>query len=185
MTDLLAALESSSIAAALRNSLYLFPFIESLHVVGLGFVFGTIAIVDLRLLGLASRRRPFTRVTADVLKWTWLAFALTVATGLLMFTTRADVYFHNVYFRLKMGLLALAGVNMLVFELTTGRRAATWDHDEIPPRAGRVAAALSLALWIGVIFMGRWIGFTTTRETPKTDPAAGEINIEDLLKGPR
>ena len=83
--EFLASLEASSLAASIRNSLYLFPLIESSHVIGLTMVFGTIAIIDLRLLGMASTRRPFTRMASDILKWTWAAFALTVTTGLLMF----------------------------------------------------------------------------------------------------
>src|SRR3954465_2449048 len=97
--EFLASLQASSLAGTIRDSLYLFPLIESMHVVGLTMVFGTIAIVDLRLLGIAWSRRPFSRIAEDVLKWTWAAFALTVATGLLMFITNAGVYYHNFFFR--------------------------------------------------------------------------------------
>src|SRR5207247_7231080 len=93
--SLLASLQASGLAGRIRNSLLLFPLIESTHVIGLTMVFGTIAIIDLRLLGIASTRRPFSRVASDVLKWTWGAFALTVATGLLMFITNATVYYQN------------------------------------------------------------------------------------------
>src|SRR5262245_1816556 len=88
--DLIASLEASPVATGIRNSLYLFPLIEAAHVTGLTMVFGTIAIVDLRLLGLASTRRPFSAVASDVLKWTWLAFGVTATTGALMFVTNAD-----------------------------------------------------------------------------------------------
>src|SRR5438552_302033 len=127
IADALVWLESSHVAGGIRNSLYLFPLIESFHVFGLTMVFGTIAIIDLRLLGIASTRRPFTRIASDVLKWTWAAFGLTVATGLLMFSTNAAVYFHNSYFQTKMALLALSGINMLIFELTAGRTVHQWD----------------------------------------------------------
>src|SRR6185295_1631980 len=106
LTAFLASLEASQVAVRIRDSLYLFPLIESFHVIGLTMVFGTIAIIDLRLLGVASTRRPFTRIVSDVLRWTWLAFALTAATGVLMFITNAGVYYHNFYFRCKMALLA-------------------------------------------------------------------------------
>src|ERR1700684_3602906 len=88
-------LEATAIAGKIRGSLYLFPLIESTHVLGLSLVFGTIAIVDLRLLGLASTQRPFMRVASDILKWTWAAFALTALTGAMMFITNAHVYYHN------------------------------------------------------------------------------------------
>ena len=174
----LASLESSGIATSIRDSLYFFPLIESIHVFGLAMVFGTIAIIDLRLLGVASTNRSFKRMVSDILKWTWAAFALTVTTGVLMFITNAGVYYHNSFFRAKMVLLALAGINMLVFELTAGRSIHRWDTAPSAPRAGQTAAVLSLVLWVSIIFLGRWIGFTTTRSTP-APPA--EMNFDDLF----
>ena len=178
IAEFLASLEASSLASKIRNSLYLFPLIESSHVIGLTMVFGTIAIVDLSLLGIASTRRPFTRIASDILKWTWAAFALTATTGLLMFITNASVYYHNFYFRSKMALLALSGINMLMFELTAARSVHRWDKDSAAPLAGRTVAAVSLVLWISIIFLGRWIGFTTTRTDSKPDT---DVNIEELL----
>jgi hypothetical protein len=181
ISGFLTSLESSNLATGIRDSLYLFPLIESLHVVGLTLVFGTIAIVDLRLLGIASIGRPFSRVTSDIMKWTWAAFIWTATTGALMFTTNANVYYHNFFFRTKMVLLALAGINLLVFELTTGRTVHRWDKDAVAPRAGKAAAVLSLVIWITVIFMGRWIGFTTSQSEAPLDPG---INLNDLFPGP-
>jgi len=175
----LASLKSSNLATRIRDSLYLFPLIESFHVVGLTLVFGTITIVDLRLLGMASIRRPFTRIMSDIMRWTWAAFVLTATTGMLMFTTNADVYYHNFFFRTKIVLLALAGINMLIFEFTTGRTVHRWDKDAAAPLAGKTAAALSLLLWISIIFMGRWIGFTTSQPEVPIDP---EINLDDLFQ---
>lgn len=173
----LASLEASGVATSIRNSLYLFPLIESVHVLGLTLVFGTIAILDLRLLGLASTNRPFTAIASDVLRWTWLAFAVTTMTGLLMFVTNAGTYYHNAQFRTKMALLVLSGVNMLAFELTARRSVQNWDRSAAVPAAGRTVAAASLALWLGVIFLGRWVGFTTS-STPT--PADTGIDIEAL-----
>lgn len=178
ITGLLAALEASSVAARMRDSLYLFPFIEAAHVIGLTMVFGTIAIVDLRLLGVASTGRRFTRIASDSMRWTWAAFALTVVTGLLMFTTNAAVYYYNLYFRFKMGMLACAGINMLIFERTAVRSVDRWDTDRAAPFAGKAVAAASLVIWISIIFLGRWIGFTTTRTNLKTDT---EFNIDALF----
>jgi hypothetical protein len=181
VTSLLEQLYNSGLAGTIRESLYLFPLIESFHVIGLTMVFGTIAIMDLRMLGLASTSRPFSRVKSDILKWTWVAFVLTVVTGLLMFITNAPAYFANLHFRLKMLSIALAGLNMVVFEWTTGRAVRRWDTDRSAPAAGKLAGALSILLWIGVIFFGRWIGFTVGGEAaaPTTieDPS-----IEDIFK---
>jgi hypothetical protein len=170
MTAFLQSIESSGLAAWLRNSLYAFPLIESLHVIGLTLVFGTAAVIDLRLLGLASVRRPFARLAPEILKWTWAAFALTATTGALMFSTNAVAYYQNLQFRLKMSLLVLAGVNVLVFNITAGRSVQRWNTDKAAPLAGKLAAAFSLALWIGVIFLGRWVGFTKATDlTPDVD----------------
>jgi hypothetical protein len=174
-------LEASTLATRIRDSLYLFPLIESIHVIGLALVFGTILIIDLRLLGTASTQRPFTRMASEILKWTWAAFALTALTGTLMFITNAGVYYNNFYFRTKMLLLALAGINMLAFELTAGRTIHRWDQAPSAPPAGRAVAALSLVIWIGVICAGRLIGFTTTRAV---EPPPADINFEDFLQAP-
>ena len=130
-------IEASSLATRIRDSFFLFPLLESAHVLGLALVFGTIAIIDLRLLGLASTQRSFTRMASDILKWTWAAFALTALTGALMFTTNAGVYYHNFFFRTKMLLLVLAGLNMLVFELTAGRTIHRWDKAPSAPSRGQ------------------------------------------------
>ena len=175
IAGLLASLEASRIAAAIRNTPVVFPLIESVHVIALTLVFGTILIIDLRLLGLASTRRPFSAVAADVLTWAWGAFALSVVTGALMFITNAPGYYANVYFRAKMALLALAGVNMFVFEFTARRSLPDWDRLPAAPVSGRVVAAISLALWIGVIFLGRWVAFAPSAATP-----VDEINFEEL-----
>jgi len=179
---LLKSLEATALATKIRDSVFLFPMLESTHVIGLALVFGTISIIDLRLLGLASTQRSFQRMASDILKWTWAAFVLTALTGLLMFTTNASVYYHNLYFRIKMLLLALAGLNMLCFELTAGRTIRNWDQSPSAPRAGKAVAALSLAMWIGVICMGRLIGFTTTRAAAAPPPPAG-VSFDDFLQG--
>jgi hypothetical protein len=176
--ELLAALEASFIATRIRESLYLFPLIEATHVIGLTMVFGTIAIVDLRLLGIASTGRPFSRIASDIMKWTWAAFALTVVTGLLMFVTNAAVYYDNVYFRAKMLMLLCAGINIVIFERTAARSMQRWDRERAAPLAGRAVAVVSLVVWISVIFLGRWIGFTTTHTNLKPDT---DFNIESLF----
>jgi hypothetical protein len=156
--------------------------LESIHVFGLALVFGTILAIDLRLLGLASIERSFQRMSSDILKWTWIAFAITAVTGALMFITNASVYYHNFYFRTKMLLLVLSGVNMFVFERTAGRTIHTWDRASSPPLLGKAAAAVSIAVWISVIVVGRLIGFTTSRASVASPPPAS-VNFDDFLQG--
>jgi uncharacterized membrane protein len=174
-------LEASALATRIRDSLYLFPFLESIHVIGLALVFGTIGVIDLRLLGAASTERPFKRMASDILKWTWAAFVLTALTGSLMFITNAGVYYHNFYFRAKMALLVLAAVNMLSFELTLGRSVHRWDKATAAPPGGRAVAVLSLVIWISVIFAGRLIGFTTSR-AKEVAPTPADVNLEELFQ---
>ena len=182
ISALLKSLEASGLATRIRDALWLFPLIESTHVIGLSLVFGTILIIDLRLLGIASTQRSFKQMASDILKWTWAAFALTALTGALMFTTNATVYYHNLFFRTKMLLLVLSGINMLIFELTAGRTIHTWDKAPSAPAAGKAVAAVSLVMWISIIIMGRLIGFTTTRATVLAPPPAG-VNFDDFLQG--
>jgi len=184
IASLLSWLEGTGLAARIRESRLLFPLLESVHVIGLALVFGTIAIVDLRLLGVASAQRSFRRMASDILRWTWAAFAVTVVTGSLMFMTNAAVYYGNAYFRAKMVLLVLAGVNVLVFELTAGRTVHRWDRaPSAPPPVARTIAALSLAIWVGVIVTGRIIGFTTTRAAA-VEPLPADVDLEELLGFP-
>src|SRR6266853_5508737 len=171
-------LEATPVASGIRNSLFVFPLLESAHVIGLALVLGSIVVIDLRLLGVASRERSFTRMASDILKWTWAAFLLTAATGVLMFMTNAVVYSNNTAFRVKVVLLVLAGLNTLAFELTAARTVQRWDRAPSAPPIAKAVATLSLVLWIAVIFAGLIIGFTTTRAA---DPAPADINFEDLL----
>jgi hypothetical protein len=174
-------LEASALATTIRNSLYLFPLIESLHVVGITTVVGTVLIIDLRLLGLASANRHFTAVASDVFRWTWLAFVLAAVSGALMFVTNATSYYGNVYFRLKMAMLVLAGANMLAFELTARRSVDAWNTRPVSPPAGKRVAVASLAIWIAVIFLGRWVGFTLSTATPTLDDGVDLEKLEDLI----
>src|SRR5580704_19257962 len=114
-------LEGTSPAIAISESSWLFPGIESVHVLAIALVVGSITMVDLRLLDLNLRERSVGELIAEVLPWTWTSFAVAVCTGALMFSSNATHYWGTVPFRLKMLLLVLAGVNMTVFHATTLR----------------------------------------------------------------
>lgn len=158
---LLNWLHETGIATAIRENEFLFPSIESVHVLAITLVIGSIAIVDLRLIGLASLDRALNRLTADVLPLTWVAFAVAAISGFLLFSSNAFNYAHNFYFQRKMVLLVLAGVNMSVFHLWIGRDIERWGKSfTAPPLPAKIAGAVSLLLWIGVVAFGRWIGFT-------------------------
>ena len=156
----LQGLNDSAIGTGIRESGLLFPSIETVHVLMATTVVGTIAIVDLRLIGYGSHRKGARQLILDLLPFTWVAFALAAVTGSLLFTSNATGYAANVPFIAKMCVLLLAGINMAVFHVTAYRRIAEWNDTLPPPAAVRIAGASSLALWIVVVFLGRWIGFT-------------------------
>jgi hypothetical protein len=160
LDDWLHWLEATDIATAVRENEVLFPWIEAVHVLAIVLVIGTISIVDLRLLGLASRDRAVGRLIREVLPYTWGAFLVAALTGSLLFCSNAMTYGHNFFFRGKLVLLALAGLNMAVFHLFVGRDIARWSAAPQPPWSAKTTGAVSLGLWITVVAFGRWIGFT-------------------------
>ncbi|QKS01187.1 hypothetical protein F9288_17295 [Sphingomonas sp. CL5.1] len=153
-------LYDSPLAQAIRENNATFPWIESLHVLAITTVFGTISIVDLRLVGLPAHRRGARQLIIDLLPFTWGAFALAVVTGSLLFTSNAVQYSHNTQFQYKMLAMLAAGINMAVFHLTAYRRIVDWDDALAPPMSAKIAGFASLGFWILVICFGRWIGFT-------------------------
>jgi hypothetical protein len=153
-------LENTPLAMFISGSTWAFPTVESIHVFFLVIVVGTIAIVDFRLLGVASRNRSVSQLSNDVLPITWTAFVGALITGSLLFSSKATHYLGNWPFRIKICLLILAGLNMLIFHFMTYRDVKKWDDNPITPGAARLAGGLSLTFWIGVVVFGRWIGFT-------------------------
>jgi len=160
VTELLNWLESTPLAVYIAESTIAFPVIEIVHVVAITLVFGTIATVDFRLLGLGSNNRAVTELCRDVLPWTWAAFAIAATTGALMFIHHAHEYFANTAFRMKMLLMLAAAINMIVFEFITFRGVAKWDRGVPVAPAGKVAGVVSLVCWLGVVGFARWVGFT-------------------------
>jgi hypothetical protein len=158
LADFMTWLEEQALSIAIAESSWMFPTLESLHVLALALVFGSIAMLDLRLMGVARKNTSVTQLTAEMLPWTWCAFTVAAITGLLLFSSSASRYATNLPFLWKMGLLALAGFNMAVFHLTTYRAVAHWDRMQLP-LAARVAGFASISMWTAIIFLGRWIGF--------------------------
>jgi hypothetical protein len=164
VATLLTSIRNWPISAAVRGDLngtdWLFPIIETVHVLALTIVLGSIAMMDLRLLGIASRESRVSRLSAEVLPWTWTAWFIAAVFGTALFISKADVYARNLQFELKFVCMGLAAINMLIFHLGAYRQVKRWDTGE-PPLSAKTAGALSLVLWIGVAFFGRWTGFKT------------------------
>src|SRR5262249_25439079 len=130
-------LEGTPIAVAIREHEVLFPWIESLHVLAIALVVGTISIVDLRLIGLASRNRAVTILMREVLPYTW-------------FSSNAPKYAHNFYFQAKMALLVLAGCNMAAFHRIAHARSRAGTRRE--GRRSRPRPRVASRFWFG----SRW-----------------------------
>jgi hypothetical protein len=154
-----SALEATPVGDFVASNVYAFPAIECVHVIALVTVIGTIAVVDLRLLGWAGKPSAVTEIANDSLSLTWAAFALAAVTGSLLFVSKAHIYVQVPWFWLKMGTMLLAGINMGVFHLSTWRSVSRWDVDRAVPLGGKIAGGLSLFFWILVVVFGRKIGF--------------------------
>lgn len=142
-------------ATALRESLWLFPIVETIHVLAITLLAGSIAILDLRLLGVLLRGERVTVVARQVLPVVWTGFGILTTTGLLLFAAEAAKSYANPAFRLKLLLLVIAGLNPLIYYRTVYRRIAEWDAHPRTPVAARFAGGVSLTLWTAIIAAGR------------------------------
>jgi hypothetical protein len=158
--DFISYFENSALADSIRENDILFPLIESIHVVAICLVVGSILAVDLRLLGLASINRSVSRVADGILPLTWVAFAVALASGSLLFISNATKYLENGYFDAKICLIGMAGLNMAVFHLISAKELPRWESQIRLPFPARLAGGLSILLWVAVVACGRWIGFT-------------------------
>jgi hypothetical protein len=164
ITQFLQWLQALPLSVFIHKTAWAFTAVEVVHVFAIAFMIGTIMIVDLRLLGIGSRKRAFSDFSRLLLPFTWVAFAIAVIAGALLFISRPLEYFGNAVFWTKMVLIALAGINMAVFELITVRDVKEWDLAKTPPLAARLAGGISITCWLLVLFCGRLIGFSLQGE---------------------
>jgi hypothetical protein len=158
--SLLKTLQDSVLGATIARSPWLFPTIETIHVVAISLVIGSIFILDLRLIGRLWTHLPVSKLAGQTLPWTWTSFIFAVISGSLMFTSNATLYGPNRAFHVKLILLCCAGLNMMFFHMSTYKTVRAWETQAQLPRLARVAGGLSLIFWTGVVAAGRWIGFT-------------------------
>ena len=152
-------LERTPGSIALHESIWGYPIIESVHVLTLCLFLGLAVMLDLRLLGVAMLKTPASEVMERLLPWTIGGFGIMVITGALLFYAIPVKTYLNIFFRVKVLFLLLAGVNTAVFHLTVSRGMREWDLDPVPPRRARLAAGLSLVLWAGIVVAGRMIAY--------------------------
>jgi len=152
-------LQQTSTGTAIRESVWVFPIIESTHLMSLAASVGTIAFVDLRLVGAVMRRQPVTDVIEQLQPWALGGFAMMFLSGGLLFWSEPLKCYHSGFFQTKLILLALLGLNALLFHTNVYRRVAAWDTAVEVPLAARLAGYVSLTLWMTVVVLGRGIAY--------------------------
>lgn len=152
-------LERTSVGSGIRQSLWLFPAIETIHLLGMAALLGTITMLDLRLLSVAARQQQVSKMWARLIPWAWLAFAVQVITGTLLFSSEAVKIYANPAFRLKLLLLLLAGAQALVFQTLVSKKLPAWDERPSTPMLAKLIGLSSILLWAGIVTAGRFIGF--------------------------
>ena len=152
-------MERTPLGEEVRQSLWIFPLVETAHLFGIVVLVGATSTLDLRLLGLAMKREPVSKLSRQMLIWTWSAFIVMVTTGFVMFASEAVRCWENTAFRYKMAMLLLAGVNAVIFHTTAYRRLANWDTTAHTPIGAKIAGVFSVLLWFGIVAAGRWIAF--------------------------
>jgi len=155
---LLGALEEGGVGAAMRDSLWLFPLVETVHIIGFSILVGSLVAFDLRLLGV-SKRLSVRLLARHLLPWSLAALLLIVPTGVMMFASEATDLVDNAAFVVKMVLLMLAATNAAAFHLGVFRNAALWDQNAPSPTGAKLHAVASLLIWVGVITCGRMIAY--------------------------
>jgi len=164
-------LQSTSFFTALRGSAYAYPVVLSLHMLGIAFFGGMILMTDMRLLGLAMRKKSISEVINQFRVPKRWGLLLTATCGLLMFGSKAEEYYYNAFFRTKLILFGLLILHALVFR-SIYADPTSLDHFPTAPTHAKLAAALSLVLWIAVACCGRGIGYIE----PPLDKIRAEIH---------
>lgn len=162
LSALAAWLAQTEGSVALHESLYVYSIVETIHVMAVALFGGTLAMVDLRLLGRAYAGTPVSEMTRRMLPWTVAGFVVLVVTGLLLFYAVPVRTYHSLWFRLKLLLMLTAAANVWWLHRRVNRDRAQWDAAPRPPRAARVAAVVSLLAWVGVIVAGRMMAYNWT-----------------------
>jgi hypothetical protein len=152
-------LQETPISVGIRESTLLFPVLEGTHVLALALSVGTIVALDLRLVGWGMRKTPVSTIFEQLRPWSLLGFGLMFLTGILLFWSEPVKCATTGSFIVKMVLMAFAGVNALFFDRTVYPTVASWDTAVLVPSRAKMAGAVSLFLWFGVIFCGRWTAY--------------------------
>ena len=159
MLEIAIWLSETKWSIALLESLYMYPWIESAHVLSICFFIGILLFVDLRLMGVAFTKLPISEMNKKVLPWSLFGFSLMMLTGFLLFYAIPVRSYQNIFFRFKVILILLAGLNAFLFHRQMKVEGMIWDEGKSIPKSVHLKAAASLVLWSGVIISGRMIAY--------------------------
>jgi len=152
-------LQQTDFATALRESALVYPTVMATHLTGMALFGGMIFLTDLRILGIAMRGTSVSDVVNQFRPWKRFGLVLVATCGIMLAWAKAEYYYHNPFFWAKLTLLALVGLHALVFRKSVYNNTAELDRAPVMPANAKLAAGLSLALWIGLVSMGRLIGY--------------------------
>jgi hypothetical protein len=152
-------LEATSFSIAIRESTWLYPIVESIHVLSLTIFLGLLLLWDLRLVGVALRGVAVSRIWRRLFPWIAVGGALMMVSGVVLFWSDPVRFYGNVFFRVKFAGLLLALLNALAFHFGVERRLAEWDTAIVTPSAARLAGAASIVLWVFVVTAGRFVAY--------------------------
>jgi hypothetical protein len=185
------SIQDTGLLTAMRESAWVYPFVLSTHLTCIAVFGGLILLTDLRLLGVALRGASVSDVVQGLRPWKWLGFIIMVTCGLLLGGAKAETYCNNPYFQTKITLLTLAGVHALFFRRSVYRNTAELDRLKVMPGTAKLAGALSIVIWVGILSAGRWIAYyepakpaaSVSRELAQN--GAWRETIPDLYAGAR
>jgi len=167
MTDLLTYVrswfewvEAFPSSEAIRASTHFYPFLLTTHIVGMSLFAGLLIMMDLRLLGIGNMKTPLSQVQKRLFPWQMLGMTLSFSTGLLLVYGQPMRFYGNIFFWVKTVMMLMAAVNAMAFHRISYRTVDTWDAQGVTPLGARLAGALGLALWVGVVLSGRLIAYS-------------------------
>jgi hypothetical protein len=152
-------LNQTPLSVWLREAPYPFPILIITHVISIALVGGMVAMGNLRVLGWAMQRVPVSQLIGQFRAWKWVAFTILLISGLLIAASDPLEYYSNIMWWISLGVLVLAGVNAAIFRYGIYRTVAAWDDAAVTPASARRWARVSLAIWIGMVLIGRAIAF--------------------------
>ena len=159
LVSALQALNEQPWSVAVRESVWMYPIIESVHVLTISLFVGYAVFLDLRLLGIYLEARPVSEVAAAFLPRTRVAFILMVLTGALLFLANPVAFSHNVFVQAKLVTIVLAAINILVYHQIVAADIQRWDKASLPPLRARISGGLSILFWMSVLACGRLIAY--------------------------